>query len=115
MKKSKKTIAFFNGFYIPHLGGVERYTSKVVEILKKDYNIIIVTTNDNNYPNKEELDGIKVYRLPVYSLCKNRYPFLHKNKEYRSLLEDIRKEKIDYVICNTRYYQTSILGAVISK
>ncbi len=115
MKKSKKTIAFFNGFYIPHLGGVERYTSKVVEILKKDYNIIIVTTNDNNYPNKEELDGIKVYRLPVYSLCKNRYPFLHKNKEYKSLLEDIRKEKIDYVICNTRYYQTSILGAVISK
>ena len=42
MKKNKKTIAFFNGFYIPHLGGVERYTSKVVEILKKKYNIIIV-------------------------------------------------------------------------
>ena len=115
MKKTKKTIAFFNGFFIPHLGGVERYTSKVIEILKKDYNIIIITTNDNNYPSKEELEGIKVYRLPVYSLCKNRYPFLHKNKEYKDLLEDIRKEKIDYVICNTRYYQTSILGAVISK
>ena len=115
MKKNKKTIAFFNGFYIPHLGGVERYTSKVVEILKKKYNIIIVTTNDNNYKSKEIIDDIKVYRLPVYSLCKNRYPFLHKNSEYKELLDDLNKEKIDYIICNTRYYQTSILGSKVSK
>ena len=115
MKKNKKTIAFFNGFYIPHLGGVERYTSKVVEILKKKYNIIIVTTNDSNYKSKEIIDDIKVYRLPVYSLCKNRYPFLHKNSEYKELLEDLNKEKIDYIICNTRYYQTSILGSKVSK
>ena len=115
MKKNKKTIAFFNGFYIPHLGGVERYTSKVVEILKKKYNIIIVTTNDNNYKSKEIIDDIKVYRLPVYSLCKNRYPFLHKNSEYKELLADLNKEEIDYIICNTRYYQTSILGSKVSK
>ena len=115
MKKNKKTIAFFNGFYIPHLGGVERYTSKVVEILKKKYNIIIVTTNDNNYKSKEIMDDIKVYRLPVYSLCKNRYPFLHKNSEYKELLDDLNKEEIDYIICNTRYYQTSILGSKVSK
>ena len=115
MKKNKKTIAFFNGFYIPHLGGVERYTSKVVEILKKKYNIIIVTTNDNNYKSKEIIDDIKVYRLPVYSLCKNRYPFLHKNSEYKELLDDLNKEEIDYIICNTRYYQTSILGSKVSK
>ena len=115
MKKNKKTIAFFNGFYIPHLGGVERYTSKVVEILKKKYNIIIVTTNDSNYKSKEIIDDIKVYRLPVYSLCKNRYPFLHKNSEYKELLADLNKENIDYIICNTRYYQTSILGSKVSK
>lgn len=115
MKKNKKTIAFFNGFYIPHLGGVERYTSKVVQILKKDYNIIIVTTNDNNYISKESIDGIEVYRLPVYSLCKNRYPFLKKNSEYKKLVEEIKNKNIDYVICNTRFYQTSILGSKISK
>ena len=31
MKRNKKTIVFFNGFYIPHLGGVERYTNKLSE------------------------------------------------------------------------------------
>lgn len=115
MKKNKKTIAFFNGFYIPHLGGVERYTNKLSERLKENYNIIVVTTNDSNTKNYEVLDGIKVYRLPVHNLCKNRYPFLKKNKEYKELLEKILKEKIDFIICNTRYYQTSILGAKISK
>lgn len=115
MKKNKKTIAFFNGFYIPHLGGVERYTNKLSERLKENYNIIVVTTNDSNTKNYEVLDGIKVYRLPVHNLCKNRYPFLRKNKEYKELLEKILKEKIDFIICNTRYYQTSILGAKVSK
>ena len=115
MKKNKKTIAFFNGFYIPHLGGVERYTNKLSERLKENYNIIVITTNDSNTKNYEVLDGIKVYRLPVHNLCKNRYPFLKKNKEYKELLEKILKEKIDFIICNTRYYQTSILGAKISK
>ena len=51
MKKNKKTIAFFNGFYIPHLGGVERYTNKLSERLKENYNIIVITTNDSNTKN----------------------------------------------------------------
>lgn len=115
MKKNKKTIAFFNGFYIPHLGGVERYTSKLSEQLKEKYNIIVITTNDSNTKNIEIVDDIKVYRLPVYNICKNRYPFLKKNKEYKALYNKIIEEKIDYIICNTRYYQTSILGAKIAK
>lgn len=115
MKKNRKTIAFFNGFYIPHLGGVERYTSKIIEQLQKDYNIIVVTTNDNNYDSYEVVDAVKVYRLPVYNLCKERFPFLKKNREYKKLINEIKNEGIDYIICNTRYYQTTMLGAKISK
>lgn len=115
MKKNKKTIVFFNGFYIPHLGGVERYTSKLVEELKKNYNIIIVTTNDNDYKNIEIIDDVKVYRLPTYNIFKDRLPFLKKNKVYKELVKQIKKENINHVICNTRFYPTSILGAKISK
>lgn len=115
MKKDrKKTIAIFNGFYLPHLGGVERYTSKLIEQLT-DYNIIIVTTNNDNYSDYEETENLKIYRLPTRKLFKNRFPILKKNKIYKDLVNRINKEKIDYVICNTRYYQTSILGAKLSK
>lgn len=113
--KKNKTIAIFNAFYLPHLGGVERYTNKIVEILKENYNIIIVATNDDNTKNYIKEDNIKIFRLPTYNLCKNRYPFIKKNKEYKKFIERIRKEKIDYVICNTRFYQTSLLGCEIAK
>lgn len=115
MRKDKKTIAIFNAFYLPHLGGVERYTSKIVEILKKNYNIIIVATNDDNKENYYEEENVKVYRLPTLNLFKSRYPILNKNKEYEKLLIEIKNSDIDYVICNTRFYQTSQLGAKISK
>ena len=87
--KRKKTIAFFNGFYIPHLGGVERYTNKLSEQLQKKYNIIIVTTNDSNTKNYEVSNGIKIYRLPIHNLFKNRYPILKKNREYKTLLDTL--------------------------
>lgn len=115
MKKNKKTIAFFNGFYLPHLGGVERYTNKLSEQLKEKYNIIVVTTNDSNTKDVEVIDDIKIYRLPVYNIFKNRYPIIKKNKNYKQILNKITDEKIDYIICNTRYYQTSILGTKISR
>lgn len=115
MPDNKKTIAFFNGFYIPHLGGVERYTNKLAEQLKNNFNIIIVTSNDSNVESIELIDGIKIYRLPVYNLFSNRYPILKKNGEYKHLLNLILNEDIDYIITNTRYYNTSILGAKVSK
>ena len=27
--KNKKTIVFFSGYHIPHLGGIERYTDNL--------------------------------------------------------------------------------------
>lgn len=115
MKKNKKTIMFFNAFYVPHLGGVETYTKKISEELKKDYHIIVVASNENNYDDIEILDDVKVYRFPIYDIFKNRYPFLKKNKKYKNMLKQLMDEKVDYIICNTRFYQMSLLGAKISK
>lgn len=113
--KNKKTIVFFNGFYLPHLGGVERYTSNLVKYLKKDYNVVIVTTNVPKSVSKELIDGITVYRLPVYNIFSDRYPIIKKNKIYREILNEINDLSIDHIICNTRYYRSSILGAKIAK
>src|SRR5699024_9296629 len=84
--------------------------------IAKGYNIIVVTTQHEEYLKEEEVvDGIKVYRLPIRSVWKNRYPFLKKNKEYRRTLEKIKSENIDYYVVNTRFYMTSILGANLAS
>ena len=82
----EKTVAIFNGYYIPHLGGVERYTYNIAKKLtEKGYRVIIITTqHDENLTNEEIQEGIKIYRLPIKNLWKNRYPFLKKNRIYHS-------------------------------
>lgn len=115
MKKSKK-ICIFTGFFIPHLGGVERYTQKLASELHELGNeVIIVASNDNNYSTEEDLGYCHVYHLPVHNLFKNRYPLLKKNKEYKEIIAKLENEKIDYYMCNTRFYMTSLLCAKLAK
>ena len=70
----EKKLCIFTGFILPHLGGVERYTDKLVnQLIKLGYSITIVTTNfdnDKDYYIKQE--KCEVYKIPVYSLFKNR-------------------------------------------
>lgn len=113
----KKTVAIFNGYYIPHLGGVERYTYNIAKKLtEKGYRVIIVTTqHDETLSNEEMQGGINIYRLPVRKIWKNRYPFLKKNKIYHSLLKKISEEPIDYYVANTRFHLPAILGVKMAK
>lgn len=112
-----KTVAFFNGFYLPHFGGVERYTYNLAQqLILKGYQVIVITSQHKaNLPNEDFIEGIKIYRLPVRNIWKNRYPFLKKNKIYKELIGKIINEKIDYYVVNTRFYMTSLLGAKIAK
>lgn len=108
-----KVVAFFNGFYLPHFGGVERYTYNIAQkLLAKGYKVIVVTSqHDSKLPYEEIVEGIEIYRLPVWNIWKERYPILHKNRVYREMIEKLRAKKIDYFIVNTRFYMTSLLGS----
>ncbi|MGT2957492.1 glycosyl transferase [Streptococcus bovimastitidis] len=112
----KKTILFFSGYFLPFLGGIERYTDKLTnELLKLGYNIIIVTTNHDQLPNFEIDNGRKIYRFPSKKQFKQRYPFLDKNQEYEDLYQKLLSEQADYVICNTRFQLTTLMGLKYAK
>jgi len=110
-----KTIVIFNGFYLPHLGGVERYTAGLISELKKDYNVVLVTSNVPEQAHHENIDGIEIYRLDVRNFLKSRFPFLKKNRVNQEIIEKIKKLDITNIICNTRYYSTTFLGLRIAK
>ena len=65
-----KKIAIFTGYYLPHTGGVERYTYNLAKELNKQNNeVVIVTTNyDKNLKEIEDLGYAKVYRFILYFL-----------------------------------------------
>lgn len=111
-----KTIAIFSGFTSPHLGGVERYTEKIAQqLVSLGYRIIIVTSNSHQLSPIERDQAITYYRFPSKQLFKQRYPILDKNDLYHSMLAELMEERIDFVICNTRFYLTSLMGLKLAK
>ncbi len=112
----KKKIGIFTGYYPPHLGGVERYTEKLAKALEKiGYTVVIITSNHDELVNFEKLGNRKIYRLPTHKLAKNRYPLFKNNKEYRLLINRIKKENLDHYIVNTRFHLTSLIGARMGR
>lgn len=110
-------IVIFSGYFIPHLGGIERYIDNLSrQITKNKINVIIVTSNYNNDKYEENVNGIKVLRLPIFNIFKNRYPIIKVyNKNYRELMSKLDNYKIDAIIVNTRFHLTSHIGASYGK
>lgn len=116
MPRISKKIGIFVGYFVPHVGGVERYTDKLSTALKKlGYEIVIVTFNDNNSKEYEVSDERTIYRLPILNAFKNRYPIPRISSNYRELKKKISDENIDFFIVNTRFHLTSLIGARIGK
>lgn len=113
-----KTIALFTGYFLPHLGGVERYVDKISkELAANGYRVVIVTSNnDNNLVPYEQIDNNRsIYRIPIYSFFKSRYPIPKTNALYKSLLKKFSSEGVDFYILNTRFHLTSLIGARLAK
>lgn len=112
-----KTIAFFSGYYLPHIGGIERYEYNLAKKLsKQNVKVIIVTTKyEENLKDVEEVEYATIYRLPIYKIFSSRYPIIRKNKKYKEVMVQLKQENIDYCVLNTRFQLTSLVGAVFAK
>ena len=111
-----KTVVIFSAYVLPHLGGIERYVANLSkQFNKKNIKTIIVTTNYNNAPVEEIIDGITILRIPIFNIFKNRYPIPKYNKEEKQIISKLDKNKIDAIIVNTRFHLTSHIGAKYGK
>lgn len=113
-----KTIAIFSGYYLPHLGGVERYTYNLAKKLSKmGYRIIIITSRySNDLKEIEETEYAKIYRLPTAKIVAERYPINIKNKRCKEIFKMLEDENINSAIIQTRFWTTSYLASkFISK
>lgn len=112
-----KTIAIFTGYYLPHVGGVERYTYHIAkELIKQGYRVFIITSRyDESLREIEQMDEITIYRLPTYRLFVSRHPILKFNKKQRELVKELEKQQIDFVILQTRFWLTTVVGGRFAK
>lgn len=109
-------IGIVSAHFLPHLGGVERYTYNLAKgLLKAGKKVVIITSQMGDLPYREEIEGIMVYRLPSFLFMNGRMPVLNLNKKCRQLIKELKKEQIHQMIVNTHLYTISCWGAYWGK
>lgn len=106
-----KRYVIFCPHYLPHLGGVERYTYNLAsELIKRGHEVIVVTSLIDDLPEQEISDSIEIYRLPSILLLDGRFPVVKPSKTWKKVKEILNEAKADLYIIQTRFYLLSLLG-----
>ena len=109
-----KTICIFSSLYLPHVGGVEKYTNGLAEELSKRGNrVIIITCNTEKIEQASKENGIEVIRIPCVSLIQGRYP-IPRLFQLHKIFKLLKNIQIDNIIINNRFYILSLLAARFS-
>lgn len=111
-----KTVCFVSAQYLPHMGGVERYTYNIAkECVKRGYHVIVITSHRDGLARHEVQEEIEIIRLPSINLMDGRLPVLKfLDKEAKEILNKKKKE-IDFIVVNTRFYFLSLFGMRFAK
>ena len=116
MSTTDKKALIFAAHFHPHVGGVERYTMELwSRMLKKGWKVCIVTTNTNQSQSFEDIQGLKVFRLPCIQLIKSRVPVFLPSCFLLQTLVFLHKWQPKVIVTNTRFFPTSVLGIILSR
>ena len=111
-----QSYCIFAAQYFPHLGGVERYTYHLAkELTARGDRVVIVTSNVQRLSSYECMDGIPVYRFPCLNLLDGRFPVLKPTGDFFKIHRQLKHQRFDKVIVNTRFYPHSLYGVLFGK
>lgn len=106
-------IIIFCAYFYPHEGGVEKYVQKLFSEIK-NVNVTIITSNSENTKKYEKKYGMEIYRFDCWNLMNKTYPII-KFSEYKKIKKIFTEHKFDYVITQTRFFNTSLIGCRFAR
>lgn len=99
-------IGIFAGYMIPHCGGYCTNIQELAErLVARGYEVTVITCNSEKVKSREWIDGVEVVRLPM---------LLHVGDALPIPVPVMPMRKFDVVVTQTRFFPTSVLGAVYS-
>ncbi len=108
----KRRIAIFSALYMPHLGGVEKFSQSIAAELSKDSHVTVFCMNTEDRPDFLEEGRVKVFFLPCFPLQNGRFP-IPKPSALRIIEQQIRMDRPDFAIVQCRFYMLSFLACFI--
>jgi glycosyltransferase involved in cell wall biosynthesis len=111
-----KQILIFAAYFYPHVGGYEKVVHELSRrLVQSDYEIDILTCNTERVATNEELDGIRIYRLPCWNALNSLYPIPKPCPASFRILRRLLRKNYDVVNTQTRFFITSFLGLIFAK
>ena len=110
----RRNIVIFSALYMPHLGGVEKFSQSIAAELTKDSHVTVFCMNTEGQPDIVREGEVTVHFLPCLPLQKGRFP-VPKGSSIRIIKEYFRKEKPDFAIVQCRFYLLSLIACCILK
>jgi len=109
-------ISIVSAMFLPSYGGVERYTDNLARSIgRKGHTVSILTANSFRLSSQESLaEGVTVSRAKCLPLLGGRFPLTSKSSVKQFFL-DLKKEPVDLVLIQTRFYPLSCQAAFYCK
>lgn len=108
-------VAVFSAHYPPHVGGVERYTQCLwSHMARRGWHVLVVTADASGPVVQERAVDLGVLVLPAWRVLEARVPVPRPTRELRALWLALRDAPPDVFVCNTRFFPTSALAAMLA-
>jgi len=111
-----KRILIFAAYFYPHLGGYAKVIYELSRrLVEKGYEIDVVTCNTEETPAEEEVDGIRIHRLPSWNILSGIYPIPKPTVTTFKILFQLSRKRIGLINTHSRFFPTSLLGLIFAK
>ena len=106
------SYCIFSAHYVPHIGGIEKYTDNLArELASRGNRTVIVTNALNDDAGREKISSdLEVFRMPCIPIFSGRLPLPKKNALFRRLWEELSAIQFDGLLINARFYPHTFLG-----
>ena len=114
---NSKKILVFADFFFPYENGITQYISNLYKDLlqNKKVKVFIITfkqkKKDKSYEN---IKNFHIHRISSLNLLKGNYNIPNIFNLYK-ILKLLKKERIDIIHTHTRFFISSLVGAIFSK
>jgi glycosyltransferase involved in cell wall biosynthesis len=111
-----KRILVFAAYFYPHVGGYEKTVYELSRrFVRNGYETDILTCNTEKTLAYEELDGIRIHRLPCWNALNSLYPVPKPCITSFKILRRLMRKNHDVINTHTRFFVTSFLGLIFAK
>ena len=101
-----RRVVIFSALYMPHLGGVEKFSQSIAAELSTDCEVTVFCMNTESRPEFVKEGSVSVYYLPCVPMQKGRFP-VPKPAAYRRVREWFEANEADFAIVQCRFYLLS--------